>query len=394
MTASPPVTDKQRILFVDDEPAILAALRNLLYKDRHRWDLVFVSGGDDALAALRAKPADVVVSDMRMPGMDGATLLNQIKLEFPATARIMLSGHADREAIVRALPALHQLLSKPCDAATLRGAIERGFSTATGSSRDLELRAAIGRIDKLPSPPAVVAALSRALASPATQLAEIAAIVSRDPGLSAKVLQLVNSAYFGGQKTSSIAAAVALLGTDQLRFISDNAPVFGQLAADPFPGFSVEVTQERSVRAARMARAMLAEAYRDEVYAAALLHDVGRVALALGLADYRGLVERARATGRPIEAVEHDELGVTHADVGACLLGLWGLPNAIVELVRHHHAPDGAPAPLRELACAVHVADALADPDGLHELDLAAVERAGFVAALPRWRDAAAAAAA
>ena len=103
---------KKRILFVDDEPAILAGLQNLLYKDRKRWQMVFALGGQLALDEIRKEPFDIVVSDMRMPGVDGATLLNTIKDECPSTVRIMLSGHADREAIVRALPALHQLLKK------------------------------------------------------------------------------------------------------------------------------------------------------------------------------------------------------------------------------------------------------------------------------------------
>src|ERR1041384_515554 len=110
---------KKRILFVADEPAILAGLQNLLYKDRKRWQMVFALGGQLGLDEIRKEPFDIVVSDMRMPGVDGATLLNTVKDECPSTVRIMLSGHADREAIVRALPALHQLLSKPCDALNL-----------------------------------------------------------------------------------------------------------------------------------------------------------------------------------------------------------------------------------------------------------------------------------
>jgi DNA-binding NtrC family response regulator len=143
---------KKRILFVDDEPAILAGLQNLLYKDRKRWEMVFALGGQLALDEIRKAPFDIVVSDMRMPGIDGAMLLNVIKDECPATVRIMLSGHADREAIVRALPALHQLLSKPCDANTLRGAIERSLD-GVNVDRDAKIRKIVGGVDKLPTPP-------------------------------------------------------------------------------------------------------------------------------------------------------------------------------------------------------------------------------------------------
>jgi YesN/AraC family two-component response regulator len=116
---------KKRILFVDDEPAILAGLEHVLHKDRKRWEMVFALGGQVGLDEIRKEPFDVVVSDMRMPGLDGATLLNLVKDEYPATARIMLSGYADDATIARVLPALHQLLRKPCDVATLRSAIER-----------------------------------------------------------------------------------------------------------------------------------------------------------------------------------------------------------------------------------------------------------------------------
>jgi len=125
---------KPRVLFVDDEPAILSSLRNLLRRDRKRWDMAFATSGDAALAELAKAPFDVVVSDMRMPGMDGATLLSRIQAHHPGTVRIMLTGHADREAIMRALPALHELLSKPCEAEVLRGAIERGVQLAGRSA--------------------------------------------------------------------------------------------------------------------------------------------------------------------------------------------------------------------------------------------------------------------
>jgi len=245
---------KKRILFVDDEPAILAGLQNLLYKDRKRWDMVFALGGQLALDEIRKAPFDIVVSDMRMPGIDGAVLFNLIKDECPATVRIMLSGHADREAIVRALPALHQLLSKPCDATTLRGAIERSLD-GTDPLRDAKIHRIIGGVDKLPTPPEIYYDLSRLMESPTASVADVVKIVTRDPGLAAKLLQLVNSAYFGtGQAITSIQQAVALLGTDRLRYIALTASVFSaaELAGDA--GFSLEQLQRESMRAAWLAR--------------------------------------------------------------------------------------------------------------------------------------------
>lgn len=379
-----PTAAKKRILFVDDEPSILAGLQNLLYKDRRRWDMVFAPSGEVALEKLRAQRFDVVVSDMRMPGMDGATLLNRVREASPSTARIMLSGHAEREAIVRALPALHQLLAKPCDAPTLRATIERALACedATTSER---VRAVIGRLDKLPTPKPVCDQMMHALRAGA--LDELHAVVSSDPGLAAKVLQLVNSAYFGsGQKTSSIKEAVALLGAEQLRYIADTASVFGA-AEDPFPEFSLRRTREHAVKTAHLVRSFAKGALAEEAFSGALLHNIGRVVLAFGFpAEYRALMAQQTATGESMTKLEQRAFGVGHDEVGALLLQLWGLPMPLVDIVRFSHRPGDAPEATRAIAAAVHVAEALTDRRE-RSIELASLERAGCASVLPVWRE-------
>jgi HD-like signal output (HDOD) protein/CheY-like chemotaxis protein len=380
-------TPKKRILFVDDEPAILAGLQNLLYKDRKRWELVFAKGGESALDEMRKQPFDVVVSDMRMPGIDGATLLNRVKTEYPATVRIMLSGHAEREAIVRALPAVHQLLSKPCDAETLRATIERSLE-AEGTDRDALVRAVIGRVDKLPSPPAIFRELTKLIESPTSSIADVARLVARDPALSAKVLQLVNSAYFGaGHSTSSIQQAVSLLGSDRLRYIALTASVFSSHEGEIFPGVTLQGLQEAAVLAAGLTRKLLPAADRDEGFAATLLHDVGHVVLALGLpTEYRAMWTEHERTGATMAELERSAFGTTHAEVGSCLLSLWGLPNRIADIVRNHHDPGSAMPACRLIASAVHVADALTNPDAHHPLNEESLARAGTTGELAAWR--------
>jgi len=377
---------KKRILFVDDEPAILAGLQNLLYKDRRRWEMVFALGGQLALDEIRKAPFDIVVSDMRMPGIDGAMLLNVIKDEWPATVRIMLSGHADREAIVRALPALHQLLSKPCDANTLRGAIERSLDGAD-VERDIKIRRIVGGLDKLPTPPDIYFDLSRLMQAPTTSVADVAKVVTRDPALSAKLLQLVNSAYFGtGQSTTSIQHAVALLGTDRLRYIALTASVFSPRDIETDRGFSLQDMQQTSMRAAWLARSIAEPEHRDEVFASTLLHDVGHVVLALGKgAEFAAFSDRVRL-GESLLDVERELFGVTHADVGARLLAIWGLPSAIVDVVQFHHDPGSAPEPRRKLTSIVHVADALVSRPALYSpLNMASLELAGCAHLVAGW---------
>lgn len=116
---------RARILFVDDEPALLEGLRNLLRRDRDRWDMAFAIGGAAALEELARQPADLVVADLRMPGIDGLSLLSEVRRQWPATARMVLSGHAEEDMAWRATAVAHQFLSKPIEPDALRGVIER-----------------------------------------------------------------------------------------------------------------------------------------------------------------------------------------------------------------------------------------------------------------------------
>ena len=384
----------KRILFVDDEQQILDGLRDLLRKQRKQWDMVFALGGEAALAELARAPFDVVVSDMRMPGIDGATLLQRVKDEYPATARIILSGDAERDAVVNALPVAHQFLSKPCDAEVLRTVVERACALQTVLQDD-NVRSVIGKVDHLPSVPRAYWALAQAAARPDVGLADLAKIVEQDPAMAVKVLQLVNSSYFGlAQRQSSVQDAVAYLGIELLKALTLTAHVFASAAGPSLPGFSFDALQDHSMLAARIAKRLVADPKRAaEAFTAALVHDIGKIVLAMGVPDRFGeAVRTARDTGRADHVVEKELLGVTHAEVGAYLLGLWGLPLGIVEAVAYHHQPElGAPT---GTVVAVHVANALShlvpgappDPSVGGRLNVAFVESSGFGAELPRWR--------
>jgi HD-like signal output (HDOD) protein len=383
-----------RILFVDDDASILDALRNLLRKQRNEWDMVFVLGGEAALSELEKEPFDVIVSDMSMPRMDGAKLLARVREEFPSTARIILSGHAENDAVVRALPATHQFLNKPCDAATLRGVIERTCSL----HRLLEsraTRAVIGKLDRLPSPPTTYRRLNEALARKDASARTITAIVEEDPAMSAKILQLVNSAYFGlAHRVGSVAQAVTYLGLGVLRALALNAHVLGAVEGTSVSRTTLDEVQRTSLATATIARQLIGDrTLADDAFTAGVVHDVGRLVIALGLpAKFGEIREICRATGRATHAVEEELLGVSHAEVGAYLLGVWGLPYSIVECTALHHVPSRAGAP-SELLTTVHLASAAvaelsAESSGIDHDYLAELGRTGDIA---RYRAAAAA---
>ncbi|MES1206147.1 MAG: response regulator [Pseudomonadota bacterium] len=381
----------RRILFVDDEQHVIDGLRNLLRKQRREWDMVFALGGQAALGEMAKTPVDVIVSDMRMPGMDGVTLLKRVKETYPGVARIVLSGHADREAVMAALPVAHQYLSKPCDADTVRVVIERVCklqSLLTNKS----IRTVVGSLDRLPSVPDTYWELTRAVSDPNKGIADIAKIVERDPAMSVKVLQLVNSAYFGlAQQVASVERAVSYLGAELLKGLALTAHVFSAMGACNIEGFSLEEVQQHSLLTAKLARRFLTDRKRaDEAFTAALVHDIGRMIVAMAMPDVFGEILREAAEKKvPPHTIEAERLGTTHAEVGAYLQGVWGLPFTIVEAAGFHHTPGMVTDGPCDVLAALHVADALVDAapgGGEVALDNDFLQRTGFAAQLPRWR--------
>jgi len=343
----------KRILFVDDEPQILQALGNLLRRQRRTWEMVFAVSGQAALEEMAKAPVDVIVSDMRMPEMDGATLLQKAKERYPSTARIVLSGQADRDLVVRVLPVSHQYLSKPCDGATLRRAIERACEIHALLA-DPELRGAIGGLDHLPSSPEAYSELRRSLARTSTSSEEVGRIVERDPAMSAKILQIVSSSYFGqpAQWGASIRSAVSTIGIDVLHQLATRGGTFSAAAnllvsTDPFGGSSFRALCDEAFEVGSLASELAADGNAsdsDDAFAAGLLHDVGKLVLAMAMPDrYAEVLRVARESGRPLIEIEKEHLGATHAEAGAYLLALWGLPIPIVEAVAAHHAAPSSP---------------------------------------------------
>jgi HD-like signal output (HDOD) protein/CheY-like chemotaxis protein len=333
--------DKLRVMFVDDELRVLDGLRRLLRPRHRQWAMTFASSGAQALELLEAEPVQILVTDMRMPGMDGAQLLAEVQRRHPETARIILSGQADEEAALRAVPVAHQFLTKPCDADTLIDALER----AAALHRLLDdpgLREAVGGVDALPSPPTIWLALNERLQDPEAKPADVAGIAATDPAISAKLLQLVNSSFVGlARRLSSVQEAVTYLGLQTVRSLSLSVGAFRALDADGMLGSGyADALNAYAVACATQARELVTDpADADAAFAAALLQDVGQLVLAAKRPEpFKAMLARADRDGVPLHVLEQEQ-GWTHAHVGAYLLGLWGLPPAVVEAVARHHDP-------------------------------------------------------
>jgi HD-like signal output (HDOD) protein len=366
----------KRILFVDDDVNVLDGLRNVLRKQRRVWEMVFAIGGPAALEEMKRGPFDVVVSDMRMPGMDGAALLQIVKDTYPGTARLVLSGHAERDAVMRALPVAHQYLSKPCDVDQLTTVIDRTCALQKILHSEA-IRAMVSQLDALPLAPRTYWEITQAAGKEEASLKEIGEIVEEDPALVAKVLQLVNSAYFGlAQEIKSASMAVQYLGLDLIKGLALAEHMFTLKVPDS-SGLSLEEQRQHSLLTARLAKKIANDPKRgDDVFSAAMVHDVGKVILACGRPTlYARVTHLAKDRERRCHILEHNAFGASHAEVGAYLLGVWGLPLPIVEAVAFHHEPERATAADRRVVAAVHAADVVVESVCARDDDAAIIAR-------------------
>ena len=383
----------KRVLLVDDELEELDGFKALLEGDEGRWDVVQVGGGREALDAIACSSFDVVVSDLALQGFDGVELLQAVKRARPTAARIVLSDEssADRMGMVRALSAAHQVVAKPCDVALLKDVVERTCNLQELVASDA-VRSVVGKVSALPAIPRTYWELSESLSRPNAGLGALAEIVSRDPLMSARVLQIVNSAYFGlERRISSIREAVTFLGVDALKGLALTAHVFSGGSASL--ARSLERLQRGSMAVARLAKGFVDDPDRsEETFSAAIVHDVGRIVLRMSMPEQMTALEKSPLRGRrPMHTLEREALGVTHAEVGAYLLGVWGLPMDLVEVVAYHHEPSRASPELARVVGAVHAADALVDAvlEGSSpevELDKEFLGSVGMLDRMPRWR--------
>jgi len=362
----------KRILVVDDDSQVLGDLQRALEPLKDQWETSFARSGEEALASLKAAPCDVIISDVSMPGMDGATLLKQVCEKYPTIVRMALSSQREMQSALRTIPVAHQFLVKPCDTHLLRVGIGRATSLSEVLNNKL-LTSIVGSVKDLPVMPRTYLALRQKLVEPDVSVKDVVKLVEQDVGISAKILQLVNSAFFGlPREISTLLTAVSYLGIDMVQNMVLSAEVFRVFERTAaLPGFSFEEMHQHSQLTAKIAARIPAQGTAHDVaVVAGLLHDVGKLVLATrSPKHFARALAGAKEEKRPLYAVEEELMGVSHAEVGAYLLGIWGLPCPVVEAVAHHHQPRRAPHEVLDAVGAVHIANCLAHS---HSLVLAA----------------------
>jgi HD-like signal output (HDOD) protein/ActR/RegA family two-component response regulator len=392
---------KKKILFVDDEPAILECFEILFQPMADEWETSFQTSGPAALALMEKKTFDVIVTDMRMPGMTGAQLLSEVMQRYPQMVRFILSGYAEQELVVKCLGAAHQFLMKPCDLQTLKSALIRVCDLDV-FLRNEKTRTLVGKMAVLPSVPSVYFRVIKELQSSSASVERIGEIVATDPSMTAKLLQLVNSAFFGiSRSISNPAEAVQLLGIATVRSLALSIHAFGVFEQPKAASFSLARVWNHSLgtglAAKTIAQIASGEAHlADETFISGLLHDLGKLMLSSNRAsEYQQAADLARQRNLTICEAEQEIFGATHADIGAYLLGLWGLPVPIVEGVALHHTPLKSVTRTFSPLTAVHVANVLQHESNpqpeeavLSKLDENYLAELGLKDELPKWRTA------
>jgi HD-like signal output (HDOD) protein len=314
-----------RVLFVDSEVRVLEALQRVLLDIEPDWQTTLARSSEQAFAALDQHPHDVTISELRISGIDGAALLARVRELHPRTTRLVLSGHGDQLSGLKAVGVAHQFLAKPCAAETLHRIIAR-TGQLTQLLGDSRLRAIVGQVGPLPSAEHLHRELEQLLAREHASAPMIAAVIKQDPAMTSKLLQVASSAFFNtSASVADVETAVTRLGFRTLRKLMLGSGVFESAAHRPAAlAVSVAALQQRSLAIARTASSM-AQLPEDAAtaYTAGLLCDVGQLVLA----------------SAP-HVTQSSTWGARHAEIGAFLLGLWGLPFQIVEAVADHHAPE------------------------------------------------------
>jgi len=389
----------KRILFVDDEPRILTGLRRMLRGHRNEWEMVFAEGGGAALEQCASAAFDVVVSDARMPGMDGHKLLGELMRLYPDTVRMILSGQCSRSSVLKYVGVAHQFLSKPCDPDILKSALRRTCEMRD-CLRDEAARRAVSRVQSLPSQAAVYAELVDQVESPAASIEKVAEIISRDVAMCAKAMQLVSSGFFGTpRRVTSAAHAAKLLGLETINSLLASSAAFRPGDPEHDREEELQALSDHSLAVAAAAK-RIAETVSDErapagdAHLAGMLHDVGTLALAGGrlacspeppfTGGRQGTAAGPSSETDPREAC---------SDPGGYLAALWGLPGPIVQAVAYHRAPGSCSEEAFGPLTAVHVASAFLGQSrghsngGTDSLDMDYLGRTGFADRLESWRD-------
>jgi putative nucleotidyltransferase with HDIG domain len=386
---------EKRILIADADTKAHAEFRQTL---GDAWEVVGAATGNAAIEEAKKQPFHVIVANYDLPDLNGAELLNHFRASYPKTLRFIAAGAALKEKVMSDVVGGHQFLSIPFDSATLKTSIERSMATDYGMSNSL--RELVGNIRTFPTIPSLYVEVANALKDPNVSTEKVGAIIGKDMAMTTKLVQVLNSAYFGLPRViTDPTEAVGILGFETVKSLVMTVKLLSQYDKVKPVYFSIDNIWKHSTNVARTARiiALLETGQNDcasLAYTGGLMHDLGKVILAANFdGQYHGAHNVARKQQMPLWEVEKDIFGATHGEIGAYLLGLWGMSEQVVNVAAMHHHPLRAGDTSFTALTAVHAANALeyegaTEADGLPipVIDMEYLRQLGLDERVDLWR--------
>ena len=355
-----------RVMLVDDDPMVVRGIARNMSMMGVKMDIIVRSSAAEALKTLEKELVDVIVTDLCMPNTDGTALLSEVHLRYPTVLRFVLSGEAKPEVVLQATRLAHQYLSKPCETAVLHKTIVDTLARI-GTIKNPEVAKTISQLEGVPSRQASLAEFLRLLNDTTVPVDKIASSLKKDPGLSARLLKVANSPYFGHSgSVESLDDAIGLLGMDMIVSMAASHKLFAVTPPPAASNLRLDELWEHCVYVSSLVRYVgnklrVPQSVLREAGTAALLHDIGKLVLAYAAPGaFAAARTRAQGDHMPSWQAEYYIFGNHHAEIGGCLLKLWGLPVAVVEAVSMHHTPHHSTETRIGPVTLVHIADTLA----------------------------------
>ena len=381
------VTRQKSALVVSLEPMSSDFLNPDLGDSGLRLHTHSVTQQSEAEALLSKYSVDIIILNLHGSTCAWREWYAQLQRLHPRMARVIVADLSNRSVQPDAVSLAHSFISRRASRRSVIASLARilELQDCLASAR---LASLMSKLERLPTSKGVYGMLVAETNSPDATALSLSRIVETDIALTARVLQLINSSFFGlGKPVTSVHQALGYLGVSTIRSLAMMMQVHSLFPEAPLDMNRFMDMQKHGLLVGRLAKRLVTQRETSETaLTAGILHDIGGLALLLG-------VPQASHDSRIHASQRHSDIdnlyGVNHTTIGAHLAYLWGLPDKVSEAIAWHHTPSRSPTQEMDALAAVHIADALVfavETDRAPDLDAAFVRRIGVENRIPGWR--------
>lgn len=385
-----------RILLIDDEIECLDQIKASLTSKGDQWTIEVSTNPRQALDSIQENPPRIVICDYRMPELNGAELLRKVEQAHPFLNRFIIADREELEILETGIGSAFHYLPKPCPPNRLVSEIQRSLVIESWLGKT-QIRNIIGTLGELPGLPSLYQKIVNGLNESDISIEKVGKAISTDIVISAKILKIVNSSYFGFDETiSDITHAVSVLGIETVKNLVLAIQVFSETGSREQKTQTDQLWHHSMSVANGAKKLMMHESgiprLAEGAYTSGLFHDIGKLIMQRATPDaYRSAQEYAQFKDVSSWEAESEILGCNHAEVGAYLLARWGLPTEVVESAALHHQPAASAGTSFSSLGAVYVSNRLlSNSENIHDpnssIDCSFISEMGKADRWPIWQ--------